>query len=66
MPLKGNRRFSDGIKKHATFGRVRLHTVEELCNCTADELLCLKAFGPGCLQEVQEALQRMGLQLKRY
>ena len=46
--------------------RAGIHTVEDLCNCTEDKLLCLRAFGPGCLQEVKDKLKARGLKLKRY
>lgn len=46
--------------------RANINTVEELCNHTKEDLLRLRAFGPYSLKEVQDALEKMGRQLKRY
>lgn len=38
--------------------------VGELCRCSADDLTRLPGFGKRSLQEVQEALQRVGRSLR--
>lgn len=44
--------------------RVRIRSVRELTQCSADDLLEIKHFGPDKLEEVQERLAERGLALQ--
>ena len=44
--------------------RAGINTVDQLCGYSGNELLCIRNFGTRNIEEIREALQVMGLELK--
>ena len=55
-----------GINCTTALRRAKIDTIDELIKHTEEDLLLVRGFGQKSLEEVQKALEKRGLELKKF